>query len=160
MSKKEWTLITLVLVLGGVWVVFFSGWFGPKVIRIEHSVRSARESWGPEGRRVPAPGKQDVGNVSFTLHKNYRLTSVKVVPAADIRTNKYAHAAWHLVAKNGSQPVDSLAYGLPVAGMTAYSAGVQPEPLVPGVEYRLLVEAGSWKGERDFEIPGGSRATR
>jgi hypothetical protein len=160
MSRKEWALVALVLVLGGLWVVFFSGWFRPKIIRIEYSVRSAREAWGPGGRRVPAPGKEGLGDVSFTLHRNYKLTSVEVALAADIKTNKYAHALWHLVAEHGSQPVDSLAYGLPVTGMTADPAGVEPESLVPGGAYRLLVEAGSWKGERDFEIPGGSGPTR
>jgi hypothetical protein len=159
MSRKEWVLIALVLVLGGLWAVYFSGWFAPKVIRVEHSVRSLRESWGPRGVRVDPTGKQEFGNVSFSLHKNYRLTSVRVVAVSDIKTNNHAHALWHLAAKVGSQPVDSLAYGLPVAGMTAYSAGVEPEPLEAGIEYRLLVEAGSWKGERDFVIPR-QRASR
>jgi hypothetical protein len=153
MSRKEWVLVALVLVLGGLYVVYFSGWLGPRVIRVEYSVRSAREAWGTGGRRVNPAGKAELGGVSFALHRNYKLTSVKVLPAADAKTERYAHPLWHLVARKGSQPVDSLAYGLPVAGMTNASAGVGPEPLETGVEYRLLVEAGSWKGARDFVVP-------
>lgn len=152
MSRKEWTLVALVLVLGGLWVVFFSGWFGPKVIHIEHSVRSAREAWGPGGRRTDPIGNSALGHVSFSLHRNYQLTLVQVVAVSEVQTNPHPHALWHLVAKKGSQPVDSLAYGLPVAGMTPYFASIEPEPLQPGVTYRLLVEAGSWKGFRDFVI--------
>lgn len=160
MSRKEWALITLVLGLGGLWVVFFSGWFAPRVIRVEHSVRSLRDAYGPGGRRVDATGKQQLGNVSFSLHRNYRLTSVKVVLAADARTNKYPHALWQLAAKSGSTPIDGFAYGLPVAGMTPEMNGSEPEPLEPGGEYRLLLEARSWKGEHDFTIPPATRAAR
>jgi hypothetical protein len=160
MSKKEWVSVALVLVLGGLYVVFFSGWFGPKVIRVEHTVRSLRDAYGPGGRRVDATGKQPLGNVSFSLHKNYQLTSVKVVAAADARTNKYPHALWQLVSKDGSQPVDALAYGMSVPGMTPASSALEPEPLEPGVEYRLLVEAGAWKGARDFTMPLATRAAR
>lgn len=160
MSRKEWVLVALVLVLGGLWVVFFSGWFGPKVIRVESTVRSAREAWGPAGRRVNPAGQPELGNVSFSLHQHYKLTSVKVVAVSDLQTNKYPHALWHLTAKGGSAPVDSLAYGFPVAGMTSGAAGVEPEPLEVGVEYRLLVEAGAWKGARDFVIPRPQAAAR
>ena len=160
MNRKERMLVALVLVLGGLYVVVFSGWFGPKVIRVEHTVRSLREAYGPGGRRVDPTGQQALGNVSFSLHKNYKLTSVKVVAAAEARTNKYPHAFWELTAKDGSQPVDALAYGLPVPGMSPKSSAVEPEPLEPGVQYCLLVEAGNWKGVREFTLPSSSRATR
>src|SRR6478736_1170121 len=153
MSRKEWVLIALVLVLGGLWVVFFSGWFGPKVIRIEHSVRAAHETARPGGRRVDPSGKPALGYISFSLHRNYRLTSVQVVAVRELQTNQHPPALWFLAAKNGSQPVDSLAYGLPVAGMTPCFPNAEPDPLESGVNYRLLVEAGSWKGSRDFVIP-------
>jgi hypothetical protein len=154
MSRKEWVLVALVLVLGGLWVVYFSGWFAPKIIRIESTVRSAREAWGPNGRQVTPPGQPELGGVSFALHRNYKLTSVKVVAVRDVQPGKtFVPTLWELVAKQGSQPVDSLAYGLPVAGMTPAKPGVDIQPLEPGVAYRLLVEAGAWKGTRDFMIP-------
>ena len=154
MTRKEWLLIGLVLVLGGLWVGFFSGWFGPKVIRIEHSVRTGRGADRPGARQTGPPGRAVLGNVSFSLHRDYALTSVRVVAVSDVATNQNPRALWHLEAKKGSKPVDSLAYGIPVNGMTSYFPNAEPEALVPGVEYRLLVEAGSWKGTRDFVIPG------
>jgi len=122
-------------------------------MRIEHSVRSLRDAYGPGGRRVDATGKQQLGNVTFALHKNYELTMVKVVLAEDVRTNKFPHALWHLTSKRGSEPVDGLCYGMPVRGMETASVLQDAEPLEAGVEYRLLVEASGIKAEHDFTIP-------
>ena len=77
---------------------------------------------------------------------------MKVLLAADARTNKYAHPLWHLISQQGSQPANSLAYAEPVNGMTPPSPGAEAEPLEPGTEYRLVVEARSLKGEHDFQI--------
>ena len=155
MSRKEWILITLVVVLVGLYAVFFTGWFRPKVMRIEHSARSLREAWSGS-RRVDPTGKQALGNVTFALHRNYKITSVKLVPLADYQTNKYAHALWELTAKSGSQPVDGFAYGMTIPGMSAVSQVLEPEPLEPGVEYRLIVVAGSVRGEHDFKLDGAT----
>lgn len=160
MSRKEWILVALVLVLGGGYVIFFSNWFRPKVMRIEHSARSVRDAYGPGGQRVDPTGKQPLGNVTFSLHQPYKLTEVKVVLAEEAQTNKYPHPLWHLVAEEGSEPVDGLCYGLPVKGMTPASEYLEPEPLQPGVEYRLLVEASSTKAEHDFTLPRAARARR
>ncbi len=77
--------------------------------------------------------------------------------AADARTNKYSHPLWHQVSKHGSQPANSLAYAEPVDGMMPASPGAEAEPLHPGTEYRLVVEARRWKGEHDFQIPAQGR---
>lgn len=151
MTKKEIFLVSIVIAMGGLYAVYFSGWFGPKFIRIEHTVRPVREAWGVNGRADPN-GKQ-VNNVMFSLHKDYTLTSVKVVPAAEFQTNKYAHPLWHLVSKSGSGPVHALSYGYTIPGMTPSVANAEPDMLQPGVEYRLVVETRSVKGEHDFKIP-------
>lgn len=160
MTRKEIFLVALVLVLGGLYAIYFTDWFGPKPIRVEHTVRSLRDAYGPGGRRVDPTGKLQLGNVTFALHREYKLTSVRVVLAADAKTNKYPHALWHLISKDGSQPVDSLCYGMPVTGMTPESAGLEAEALESGVEYRLLVEARSRKGLHDFTMPATARAAR
>ena len=147
MTKKNIFLISIVVVLAGIYVVFFSGWFGPKFIRVEHTVRSIREA-----ARGGAVSRQ-VNNVTFSLHKNYRLTSVKVVPSAEYQTSEYAPPLWYLVSQKGSQPVDGFAYGFPIPGMTPAIASAEPDPLQPGVEYRLVLETKSVKGEHDFSIP-------
>jgi hypothetical protein len=156
-TKKEIFLVALVVVLGGLYVVCFTGWFRPKMIRIEHSARPLREAWTGGGQRVDPTGKQ-ANNVTFTLHKDYRLTSVRVVPAAEFETNHLAHSLWYLVCKAGSPPVHAIGYGVPIPGMTAFFPGTEAEPLEPGVLYRLIVEARhSARGEHDFAIAGPAR---
>jgi len=150
-SKKEIILVALVVMMAGLYVYHFTDWFRHKTIRIESTVRSLREAWGPNGR-VDTTGKQ-INNITFSLHKDYRLTSVQVIPAAEARTNRQAHALWSLASKKGSAPVNAISYGTPIEGMAPLSAFVEVEPLEPGVEYRLFVEAGSIKGTNDFIIP-------
>jgi len=153
MTKKDVFLITLVVVLGGLYAIYFSEWFRPKYIRIEYSSRPLREAWSGQGQRVDPQGNQ-VGNVTFSFHGDYRLTSVKVVSTAEFATNKYAHPLWHMVCKNGSQPVSGFSYGLSIPGMSAAAADSAADPLEPGVQYSLLVEAGSLKGTNNFSIGG------
>jgi len=160
MSRKEYFLVGLVVVLVGLYAVFFTDWFRPKSMRIEHSTRSLREAWSGGGQRVDMTGKRELGNVMFALHWNYKLTSVKVVPLAEYQTNKYARPLWELVAKSGSEPVDGFAYGMAVSGMSPARPMPEPDPLVPGVEYRLIVMAGSVKGEHDFKLEGAQMMRR
>lgn len=145
MSRKEYFLVGVVVVLVGVYAVFFSDWFRPTVMHIEHSTRALRQARG--GKPVPR-------NVIFVLNRNYKLTSVKVVPAEAYSTNKYARPLWELVSKTGSKPVEGLTYGVPVPGMMSARPLLEPEPLAPGVTYKLIVEAGKVRGEHDFEVGG------
>ncbi|HLP75730.1 MAG TPA: hypothetical protein VK327_02350 [Candidatus Paceibacterota bacterium] len=150
MSKKEYFLIGVVVVLAGLYAVFFSDWFKPKFIRIEHTVRSSREAWGGNGRVKPA--FKDAGGITFSLHNPYKLTCVRVFVAAELETNKFAHPVWHLVSKKGSEPADGFAYGFQIPGMTSAVPGAEPDALQPGVDYRLVVEAGSLKGTNTFKL--------
>jgi hypothetical protein len=154
MSKKEYVLIGLVVVLVGVYAVWFTEWFRPKIMRIEHSTRSLRSAWGTGGQRVDMTDKEGLGNVTFALHQNYKLTSVKVVPLQEFLTNKYVPPVWELVSKSGSTPVDGFSYGMSIQGMTSARSALQPDPLLRGVEYRLLVAAGGVRGEHDFKLEG------
>ena len=56
---------------------------------------------------------------------------------------------WHLIGK--SRPVDSLLYGRDPDGMRPILDGLKPEPLLPEVPYRLIVEAGRRRGTNDFK---------
>jgi len=159
MSRKEYVLVSLVVVLVGLYAVYFTDWFRPKIIRITHSTRSLREAWS-DGRRVDSTGKQALGNVTFVLHRNYKLTSVKVVPLAAYLTNKYTLPTWALVSKPGSSPTDGFAYGMAVPGMSPTRAQLDPDPLEPGVEYRLMVAAGAAKGEHDFTLSAAKNTRR
>ena len=153
MTKRDICLVSLVALLAGWYVFHFTDWFRHKFIRIEHTVRVVPEPGPAYGRRGKAPDK-DVNNVIFSFRKSYRLTSVRVAVAAEIQTNQEAHSLWELSADKGSLPVNGIAYGIPVAGMVSSVPGAEAEPLESGVEYRLLLEAGSVKGTNDFSVPG------
>ena len=152
MSKKEWAMAIFALVLGGIYAVYFTEWFRPKIIHVESSVRSLREAWSGQGQKVDLTTRPPE-SVSFAFPKTYQLTSVCVLSLDDTSTNGHAPALWHLVSKSGSAPVKGLSYGLPVEGMTNYLELGGPDPLQPGGRYRLIVEAGSYRGTNDFSLP-------
>jgi hypothetical protein len=142
MSKKSYILIAVALAFAGVYVVCFTGWFQPKVIKISDASRPIRSS------RTGAATDQ----VFFRLNDYYSLTEVKVVPLAEFQTNKFALPVWHLVSDEGSDDVDQFFYGERIRGMDAAVSGVRPGPLQPGVTYRLFVAAGKIKGQIDFHL--------
>ena len=86
----------------------------------------------------------------FLANRKLKLTSVKVVLVRDIQTNEYPHAIWDLVSDSNSIPVKDFIYGAPIRGMRPAVKGDTADPLQPGVNYRVLIEAGSDKAEHDF----------
>ena len=151
MNRKEYILVGAVVVLIGLYAAFFTEWFRPKTINIEHSVRLQREAY-VGGRRIDPTGKQPLGNVTFALHHRYKLTSVKVLPLAGYATNKFTPPVWELVSKSGSAPVEGFSYGMNIPGMTPGMLTPTPDPLEPGVAYKLVVTAGAVTGEHDFKL--------
>jgi hypothetical protein len=149
-SKKEIMLVALAVILAGVYLCCFTDWLKNKPIAVEHTVRP----------NVIVPSRRGNGNpvnpspyvVSFSLGRDCKLTSVKVVPAAEYQTNRNVLPLWYLVGDSRSAPTRSIVYGMPVEGMKPFLAGANVQPLVPGVVYRLLVEAGATRGEHDFKI--------
>jgi hypothetical protein len=135
MSKKNISLVSLVVVLAGVYVIFFTHWFRPRVMQISHTGR-------PEGR----------GSVrmTFSLGDYYDLTDVKVVPLDDFKKNPNTPPLWHLVSDDGSDSTEVFSYGENIGGMDPAVAGAEPGPLQSGIRYRLLVSAGSVKAQHDF----------
>jgi hypothetical protein len=150
MSQKEYFLIGLAVVLGGLYAIFFVHWSQPRTVAIEHTLRPSREMGGSRGAVI-----SHGATVCFKLPDGKtRINSLRVVSVAELQTNKYPHALWHLVSKNGSKPTDGFAYGFPLAGMTPDLPGSRPEELQPGVTYRLLIQTPTLKGEHDFTLPG------
>ena len=49
-------------------------------------------------------------------------------------------------------PVKAFSYGQPIRGLKPEVAGVHAQPLTNDVTYRLIVVAGQFKGEHDFEL--------
>lgn len=150
MSKSATVLVTLALVLAGAYVYWFTDFFHSPTIQILKQNRPARPSRIPRGE-APA-----VYPVSFAFDGKYALTEVKVVSVEEAKTNKYPHPLWHLISDSNSIPTKAVVYGMPVKGMKPSVPKARPEPLMPDTTYRLLVTAGSIKGQTDFkasEVP-------
>jgi hypothetical protein len=100
---------------------------------------------GRRGPRIPTNA------VVFLLNRETQLTSVRVVFASEIATNKYATAIWELVSDSNSVPVKDFVYGMNIRGMKPLVPNAVPDSLQPGVKYRLLVEAADKeKAEHEF----------
>lgn len=144
MLKKHVILVLMTAVLGAVYAVYFSGWFTRAPVAVSARPRLERQS----GQKKPRV------SVSFSFDTSCRLTEVKVVPLAELETNKYARAVWHLVADESSPAVKGIVYGDRIKGMKPKIPKMRAEPLEPGCKYRLLVEAEQQRGQTDFQIPG------
>jgi hypothetical protein len=144
MSGKQWLLLLLALGLGGVSFYLNHDWSGRDKIRVYHRSR-------PAGR---GDARSTIEPLFFVFDRSVKLTSLKVIPLQEIETNKYPHPIWHLISKSNSVPVTDFTYGCSIGGMQPAVQGATPDPLEPGVKYRLLVEAGSQKLQHDFEPVG------
>ena len=140
MSSKQWMLIVLAVVLGGFSYYLNRDRFVGDKIQIQHRSRPARRG---EGRSAVEP-------IFFAFDRSLKLTSLKVIPVQEIETNKYPHPIWHLFSDSNSVPTEDLTYGIPIGGMRPAVKGATSDSLEPGVNYRLLVEAGRLKAEHDF----------
>ncbi len=137
MTKNGIALTVILVILAVVYVCFFTDWFSKQTIQIIPQTRPIRASSIPR-----APGAPAVAPVSFAFDGKYRLTSVKVVSADEFATNKYANPLWHLISDSNSVPTKAIVYGFPIKGMKPAVARARPEPLLPGIFYIMMVEAG------------------
>jgi hypothetical protein len=151
MTKSTIVLVLILLVMGGLYVYKFTDFFEPKNIQILAQVRPSRAV------QPGAPGYTATYPVSFAFEQKFQLTEIKVVSVEDEATNKYPHAAWHLISDSNSVPIKAIVYGQWVRGMKPKVPHGRPDPLDPDVKYRLYVAAGKYKGHIDFktvEVPG------
>ncbi len=141
MKSRTLFLIIAALILGAVYAYKFTDWFQPKQIQISFRTIDRR------GEAVSGPASP----ITFFLGKEYPLTSLKVISVEEAVTNKYPHALWHLVPENGPALTENVRYGVVPAGMKLKIPGLNAEPLQPDTKYLLLVEAGKFKGEKEFQ---------
>lgn len=157
MTKKQIALLVAVALAGG-YLCFFTDWFASEGIQITHAVRP------PSAAKRPRPNAPNLGRpvspVAFTLNRKCRLTELKVVNAAELATNKYAHPLWHLVAKSASAPTKGFVYGGFIRGMRPNVPNAEADPLEPNATYRLLLQAGDIRIEHDFSLPPARTARR
>ncbi len=142
MAKKPVLLMALLVVLGGLFVYGKRDWFQRRPIQISHRLYRFA---GRFGDASPAP-------VMFEFDHKLKLTSIKVMLLEDILTNKYPQPLWHMISTSNSLPTKGFVYGMDVPGMMPRRKGITAEPLDPRQHYRLLVEAGSLKGQHDFTL--------
>jgi hypothetical protein len=144
MTKKNWLLISVALVLASVYAIYFTDWFTPKTIHvISHNVRTARANAKDDSTAV---------QVTFKLGRPCKLTELKVVALDEWLTNNDCLPLWHLVADTNSAPITKpFNYGQKIPGMKPEVAGARPQPLQPGVKYRMFVTDGTARGQHDFE---------
>jgi hypothetical protein len=146
MTRKVWLLILVAAVLGGFSVYLNKDWFAKDDIRIYDRSRPVRGGF-LGARRIPDAA---VNPVVFGFNRPLKLTSVKVVPVTVLSTNKYAQPVWQLVSDSNSVPTKTFVYGMSIRGMHPAIKGATPDPLVPAIPYRLLIEAGEIKAQHDF----------
>ena len=149
MTKKQSVLLVIVVVLLCVYVYYFIDWFVLENIQIVHIFWSYMPLWW--GRGCISDDNLLANTVSFGFNLKYRLTKIKVIPVSDLATNKYAHPIWHLVSESNSVPTKAFVYGMNIQGMHPKVPGARPDPLQPGIAYRLFVDAGELKGEHEFK---------
>lgn len=133
-------LFSILAILVGLYVVYFTDLFSKPTISISARPRSARTANSP-------------GTVSFSFDRRCELTEIKVVNVAEFETNKYARAYWHMITDTKSAPLKGIMYGENVKGMKPKIPNTKPEPLEAGQKYRLFIQAGKLRGEVDFEMP-------
>jgi hypothetical protein len=147
MTKKNWLMVIVLLGLAGVYILFFTDWFKPKIISITSTSRAF-------GRRPVnnAGGGPAVTTITFGLEPPCKPTEIKVVPLAAWMTNQNILPVWHLIYSSNSAPVKMFFYGQRLRGLKPEVPGSHAEPLQPDVTYRLFLTAGKAKGQHDFEI--------
>src|SRR5947209_6360081 len=117
MQKKEAMLVGLLLILGVLYVVFFTDFFRKRLLTI---VPSARPEHGITAG-MPLP-------VFFKLSRSCQLTQVKVVPLNGTNFDTKTPPIWYMIAKTNSRAVKLFQYGVPIRGMYAAIPKARPEP--------------------------------
>ncbi len=141
MAKKPLFMVTLLLLAGAIFVYLNRDWFARRPIQISHRFHAF-------GGRFDAGG---VAPLLFEFDRPLKLTSVKVIPVCEAQTNKFPHALWALVSESNSVPTRGFLYGMDIPGMRRVF-NVSAEALDPDQKYRLMVEAGRYKAQHDFDL--------
>lgn len=140
MNNKTLALLAIAALLAGVYAYYFTDWVKRPAIQIISQIRPGS----------PSPANPAVCTVAFTLDGEYPLKSLKVSAVDPRNPKRVGLPIWHLISDSNSMPIQGLIYGLPIAGMKAANTNRPAQPLEPEVTYRLFLEAGKAKGQKDF----------
>jgi hypothetical protein len=122
MTKSTIVLIAVLVVVVGVYVVYFTDLFQPTTIQILAQVRPSR------GVQPGAPGQTTTYPVSFAFDHKLKLTEVRVVNTEDEATNKFPHALWYLIADSNSVPTKAILYDSNCGGSSPRCRTPGPSP--------------------------------
>ena len=142
MDKKNTLLVVVLLALVSVYVILFTDWFKPRVIKMFYTTRPIEHF----------RARQDLPYILFGLEGRYRLTEIKVTSVDDLQKNPGAEPIWHLISDSNSVPIKMFTYGEYIHGMRPKYKGTRAQDLVTNEVYRLFVAAGSAKGQIDFKV--------
>jgi hypothetical protein len=145
MTSKQWTLVALAVILGGVSLYLNKDWFSRDNIQIYH-----RSSPRPQLFRRAQPSSLPSLPINFGFSHSLELKNLKVLVVAEAATNKYPRPIWHLTSESNSVATKTFLYGMNIRGMHPAVKGATPAVLLPGERYRLVVEAKNFEGEHEF----------
>jgi hypothetical protein len=152
MTKKNVIVLTVTLVaVIGFYLYLFRDSFRKPIIQISHTIRP-NPAYILHPPKDGTPLEELPHLINFGMSGDLKLTSVKVVPLAELETNKFAHPLWELVSDSNSVPIRAFTYGHRIKGMHPAVKGATADPLTPNVAYRLLVETKTIKGQHDFTV--------
>ena len=140
MTKKASGLLIAAAILAGAYLYYCTDWIKRPTLHIISQIRPGK----------PSAANPAVCAVAFTLDGKYPLKSVKVAAVDPRNPRKVGSPIWQLISVSNSVPVRGLIYGLPIAGMKEANSNRPAQPLEPSVTYRLFLESGKLKGEKDF----------
>lgn len=153
MSKKQLSVLLVLLALAGFAAYLLKDWLKPEPIQISCLIRPSQPNRRPPPNRADTPSGKPGYNVAFAFNHKVSLTAVKVFTLADATTNKYPRPIWSIASPSNSFPTKSIVYGERVRGLQPTVKGATADPLEPGGSYRLVIEAGDMKAQQDFQIP-------
>jgi hypothetical protein len=155
MSKKNLIALSVaLLVVASFYAYLYKDSFRKDSIQISHAIRPNSRSLSPQAAKADA-GPLNV--ITFRLGHDYRVTSLKVISVAELETNKYPHPLWEMLADSNSPPLQVFSYGARIPGMHPAVKDAEPTELAVNTPYRLIVEAGSLKGQHDFTLTAANR---
>lgn len=150
MTKKNFIVLSVTfLAVAGIYYYLYRDSFKKADIQISLTIRPKLSA---RARKTTDPADPDSVNLNFGMDRKYKLTSVKVVPLNELKTNIYAHPIWELTSDSNSVPTQAFAYGIRIHGMHPAIKGATADPLAANVPYRLEIKAGPKEGHRDFTI--------
>ncbi len=139
MTRNSWLLIVTLFALGGGYAYRFTDWFLTPKIQIDVITR-------PSGR----PGRDPESLPTlFMLDREYPIRALRVVAVSNVPPALVGKPIWQVIANGKPEAVRGFEYGDAFTGTKALQA---PQKLVPDGVYRIELESGRYKGQREFRV--------